>query len=79
MGHGDAGGDILAEKQLFYGDLVRLKQVDQLLQILSDLQKPRGQGQSRLRVDGAVLHHLLPAAVRVDHAEADDGHAGVDP
>ena len=78
MGHGDAGGDVLAEKQLLNGDLVRLELLDQLGQILLDLHQPGGQRQPRRRVDRAVLQHPHGAALRFDQAEANDGHAGVD-
>ena len=78
MGHGDAGGNVLAEKQFLDGDLIRLELPDQLGQILFDLYQPRGQRQPRRCVDGPVLQHPHGAALRLDKAEAYDGHAGVD-
>lgn len=47
VGHGDAGGDVLAEKQFLDGDLIRLELPDQLLQIVPDLHQPGCQRHTR--------------------------------
>ena len=76
--HGDAGGDILAEKKLLDGDLVRLELLDKLGEILLDLYQPGGQRQARRCIDRAVLQHPHGAALRLDQPEANDRYAGVD-
>ena len=73
-----AGGDILAEKQLLDGDLIRLELLDQLGQILLDLHQTGGQRHPCGRIDRAVLQHPHGAALRFDQSEAHDGHAGID-
>ena len=79
VGHGDAGGNVLAEKQLLDGHFIGLKLGDEGLHVLGDLHQPGGQRLTGRGGDGPVLYHLLAACLGLDHAEAHGGHAGVDP
>ena len=78
VGHGDAGGNVLAEKQLLDGHFVGPEPVDERLHILGDLHQTGSQWLARRRGNGPVLDHLLPAPLGFDDAEAHRSHTGVD-
>ena len=63
MGHGDAGGNILREKQLLNGHFIGPECINQLLHIPADLQKAGGQGLAGGSGDGAILQHPQDAMV----------------
>ena len=75
--HGNAGGNIGIEEQLFNGDHIRLQLADQFLHIPVDLVEPLGQRQSCRCGDGPVGHHMELCALPFDQAEADGGIARV--
>ena len=78
MGHGDAGGNVLREKQLLHRHFLGLELLQQLGHILRNLVKPVGQRQTRRGGDNAVLQQARAGPVRLDEAEADGGNAGID-
>ena len=75
---GDAGGDVVGEKQLLDRDGLRPELRDQLLHIALELHEPRGERKPCRRGDRAVLQHLRFPGLRLDQAEADDGKPRVD-
>ena len=77
VGHGNTGGDVLAEKQLLDGHLIWLELPDQLLQIASDLHQPGCQRHTRRGGNGSVPDHPLPPALGIDDAEAHGGHSRI--
>ena len=78
MGHGNAGGDVLGEKQLLHRRLVRGELGDELRHVLGDLVEAAGERDSRRRGDDPIADELLAPPVRVHHAKPDGGNAGVD-
>ena len=77
MGHRDARGDVVVEKQLLDGDDVRLQLADEVLHIGADLVEPPAQGKPRRGGDGPIGHHPRLSPVRLHQSEADGGKAGV--
>ena len=79
MRHGDAGRDILAEKQFLDRNLVGLHVPQELLHLRLDLQQARRQREARRGGDGTVALHAQVGSLRVHDAEADRRDAGVNP
>ena len=71
--------DVVVEEQLLNGDDVRPQLADEFRHVPVDLEEPPGQGQPRGRGDGAVGDHMHLCPLSLHQAEADGGHAGVDP
>ena len=78
VGHGDAGGDVLGEKQLLHRHLVGVEGVDELLHVVGDLEQPAGQGDARGRGDDPVLEQGVFPPLGPDDPKADGGHTRVD-
>ena len=78
LGNADAGGDILAEKQLFNGHAIGLGHFQKLAHIFIDDFQPGGKIHPCRGGDGAAAHQTAIAPVRFHNAEAGDAVAGVD-
>ncbi len=77
MGHSDTGGNVFGEEQLLHRHLLRLELLQQLHHVLRNLTQPDRERQSRRGSVNAVLHQPHPGPVRLDEAEADGCHAGI--
>ena len=78
MGNRNTRGNIGAEEQFLNGHLIRLKEMDQFLHIVGDLEQPTGQRDPRRGRNGAILDQRVFLTLGVDHAKTDGGHSGVD-
>ena len=79
VGHGDAGGDVRVEEQLFNGDDVGPELSDQVLHVRAELVEAAAEGQARRGGDGPVGHHMYRRFFGLAQAEADGGKARVYP
>ena len=78
LGHLDAGGDVVVEKQFLDGHRIRLDLVQQGQGVLVDLGQPQVEGGMGLGGDGAAADQPVFHAVMLDGAVAYDGIARVD-
>ena len=78
LGHTDAGGDILAEEQLFDGHHIGLCDPQQLYHIVIDDLQPPGKIRIGRCGDGTAAQQLKLPPVGFNEAEAGDAVARVD-
>ena len=69
---------VFGEKKLLERDFVGLEGFQQAAHARVDAAQARGEGVARIGNQRAVLHQLLPIAVRLNHAPAHRRQTGVD-
>ena len=78
LGHVDAGGDVMSEKQLLNGHGFRLGGLEQLGHVVVDHFQPPGEIRIGRGGDGAAVEQPVLPPLGVDKAEARDAVTGVD-